>query len=395
MKKIATRISALLLAILALFSFAGCAQSAKLYPTPRANKVVATAGDIEITYDELYYLVNNTKAQLEASGVTDKETLKKLLADTVKNELLNKEHAMFSLAADYGVYMENEDMAENIDAHLASDVIEPLGGAKAYRQGLEENFMTDGYMRRVIAQNYLPTEVVLEMIERGELNTSDAAALAVVADKTKFARTVHVYIKNGTSIYTEEQNYGRALSVATALAEISDPAARYQAMKEKIKDYSNDLSDTLGNGNYFVRGEMEETYEDATFRLDEYDVSGVVKMEDGYCVIMRLPPDPVYVQTNLENIKSGTYFVKFNAAVDQRYEELKADFALTKYGESLDLLSLPKITPNGGMVWQVLKISGIVVLCVGFVVVVAILVNRYRKGRGAKSGHYVYKGKRK
>lgn len=383
-KNMFTRAFCALLAVLLTLSLVGCAGNG-LHPSPKANKKVATAGNVDITYDELYYLAKNRQAELKKTE-PDEAALREALTSFVWDNLLTRSHALISVADDYGVSCDKGRVAENVQAHI-DDLIanEQLfaGDRDAYIASLDEAFMTEAYLRTYIAvENYLATEVVLAMIERDEIDDSDEAALAVIRDRNAFIRTVHVYIAKDNGVYSESRNRLNAENIAARLAAITEGGARYLEMREAIKNYDNEKKDTTGDGFYFARGEMIKVYEDAAFALtNDYDASGVVETEDGFYVIMRMPLDEAYVSRNLDVLKSSIYFAKLNAMVDARYAELKQDLTRTRFGEGLDLTALPEIRAAGGETLRTTLIIVGIVVAAGAAVAVGVVI--WRKKRPA------------
>ncbi len=385
-KRIITRALCALLVLLTLVCFVGCSGAA-LHASPKASKTVAKAGNVDIRYDELYYLAKNRQAELDGMSLAlDVETE---LTRFVWDNLLTRSHALISVAEDYGISCDKGRVAENVQAQI-DDLIanENLfaGDREAYIASLDESFMTEAYLRTYIAvENYLATEVVLAMIERGELDDSDEAALAIIRNRNEFIRTVHVYIAKNNGVYSESRNRLNAENIAARLAAISNGGDRYAEMRDAIKNYDNDKKDTTGDGFYFARGEMEKSYEDAAFALvNDFDASGVVETQEGFYIIMRMPLDEAYVNRNLEALKSSIYFSKLNAMVDDRYAEMKANLELTRFGEKLDLTALPEIRAAGGETLRTTVIVGSIVLGVGAAVAVGVVI--WRKKRPAAKG---------
>ncbi len=372
------------LAVLLACSLVGCAGKS-LHATPKASKTVATAGNVDIRYDELYYLAKNRQAELQGTSL-DAEALRAELEQFVWDNLLTRSHALISVADDYGISCDKDKVGENVQAQIEDLIADETifaGDRDAYIASLDEAFMTEAYLRTYIAtENYLATEVVLKMIERGELDDSDEAALAVIANRNEFIRTVHVYIAKNNGVYSEPRNRLNAENIATRLAAIVDGGERYAEMRNAIKNYDNDQKDTTGDGFYFARGEMQKVYEDAAFSLvNDFDASGVVETDDGFYVIMRMPLDEAYVNRNLEVLKSSIYFSKLNAMVDARYAELQRDFALTSFGEALDLTTLPEIRAAGGETLRTVLIGLSIVVGAGAVIAMGVVV--WKKKRPA------------
>lgn len=386
-KRTITRVLCALLATLFAVSLVGCA-GGSLHASPKAKKTVATAGDVEIAYDELYYLAKNRQAELAGEALSE-EALRAELESFVWSNLLTNSHALISVAKEYGISPDKGRVGDNVQAQIEELIASEstfAGDRDAYAASLDEAYMTEAYLRSYIAtENYLATEVVLEMIERGELDGSDEAALAVIGDRDAFIRTVHVYIAKNNRIYSESQNRLNAQAIAARLAAISDPSARYMEMREAIKNYDNEQKDTTGDGFYFARGEMQQAYEDAAFALvNDFDASGVVETDSGYYIIMRMPLDQTYVNRNLEVLKSSIYFSKLNTIVSQRYAELQADFARTRFGEKLDLVALPQISATGGETVYTIAVVACIGVAGGAIVAAGVIL--WRKKRPAMKG---------
>ena len=145
-QSIVKRLFALMLIPVLLLSFVACG-SGELRPNARANKVVATAGDIEILYDELYYLAKN-KADLliEEYGedALSDPALREELEDFVWDNLLTREHALISVGLQYGVRVDKGELAENIAEVIESNIESEFEGDRdAYAEKLDETYLTD------------------------------------------------------------------------------------------------------------------------------------------------------------------------------------------------------------------------------------------------------------
>lgn len=377
---VAYRLLALSLALLCLLPLVGCGGAVR--PSSRANKVVATAGNIEITYDELYYLANTRKAELlEAYG-------ENALADPTRlaeferfvwDNLLNLSHAMLSLAKDYDIDIEEGDVAQRVDTHMEEILADTFGGERdAYVESLNSSYLTDRYVRTYVAvENYLGVEIIKHMLEAGAIDSSDAAAKSYIWGDD-FIRIRQVLI--------ETRNYKNAEAALAKINELhakvsqaTGDAARNDAMLDAMM-FSTSL-DTSGHGIYFARGEMEQSFENAAFALPLYGVSEVMEVEEGYTFVMRLPKEEAYLDDpqNFETLKNQTYLIALNNAARGRFAQMS--LTKTSFGESLDLLALPAIDADGGKLAFVLIWVGVGVVCVAGAVVLARV---WIKRRGVK-----------
>lgn len=381
MKRILRRLTALLLATL-LLSLMGCNAAREVRATPRADKAVIKADNIKVTYDELYYLANTRAAELrEENAQISRDELREALASFVEENLLNRSHALLSVAKDYGIRPDRGDIADNVQQQMESVIESAFAGDRdAYIASLNEAYLTDAYVRTYVAvENYIATEIVLEMLEREELDDSDETALRAI-HSADFIRTVQVFVSK-TNGYTDEENRAHAREIADTLAAITDPVERYLAMRAAIGGaYNNDYSDTLGHGYYFARGEMDDAYEEAAFALkNEYDASDVIETDEGYYVIMLMEKEDAYISDNLETLKTKTYFIKLNELVDARYAALRESAETTRFYESLDLTDLPAIDADGGEGMFVVTVAVCIVLGAGVAVGVLTWLLRRKK----------------
>lgn len=378
-----TRILAFLLAVmLLLISLTSCSAASPVYASPRAKRVVATVGDVEILYEELYFITMHYIEELKRAygeNALDDQARRDELDAFVWASLVSRETALISLGYEYGLDVHKGDIADSVQ-EIMDSVIEQnfAGDRKAYIEDLAKTYMTDHYARQYFGvENYLANSIVIEMAERGEFVTDEAAVLETL-NSDKFIRTMHVFISNSNKMYTDAENRAHAAEIQATIAACSDNDARYEAMCDAIGGkYNNDFGDPLANGYYFTHGEMEDAYEAAAFALAEYGVSDVVEAEDGYYIIMRLPKDTTYINEHFETLRDKSYFVTLNQKVDEKLATMT--LAKTNFGEGLNLADLAPIDPDGGneLIIAVAIVAG--VLLVGGAAVLFFRVRKKRK----------------
>ncbi len=363
-----TRILAFLLAVmLLLISLTSCSAASPVYASPRAKKVVATVGDVEILYEELYFITMHYIEELKRTygeNALDDQARRDDLDAFVWASLVSRETALISLGYEYGLDVHKGDIADSVQ-EIMDSVIEQnfAGDRKAYIEDLAKTYMTDHYARQYFGvENYLANSIVIEMAERGELVTDEATVLATL-NGDKFIRTMHVFISNSNKMYTDAENRAHAAEIQATIAACSDNDARYEAMCDAIGGkYNNDFGDPLANGYYFTHGEMEDAYEAAAFALAEYGVSDVVEAEDGYYIIMRLPKDTTYINEHFETLRDKSYFVTLNQKVDEKLAAMT--LTKTNFGKGLDLANLTPLDPDGGnqLIVTVAIVAGVVLV---------------------------------
>lgn len=383
MKKVLRRVVALVL-VLCFFSFAGCSVAARpVRASGISDKVVAKAGNVKILYEELYYLVMNRMREQRAQhgeNYYDSAAAKEELAVFVAQNLCNESHALRSLGYDLGLDVEKGEIAERVQAHVEQILDEQFGGDRGkYVESLGPDYLTDHYLRVYLGtQEYLPTEMIVKMLEKGMIDSSDDGAKKIL-ESDALIRTVQVYLAKNDPANTREL----AESIRREIAEKPDNATRFDAMRHAIGGkYNDDHTDTTGDGYYFLRGEMDKAYEDAAFALENYAVSEVIEDEAGYYILMRLPKSETYIEENFQLLKEKVYIVRMNEKVRERYAEMTLE--MTEFGQGLDLCALKAIDPAGG---ETLYVVRIVLICVAVFVLLGVgyYLIRRKGARGKKS----------
>ncbi len=396
-KKILSRLCLVCLALITLLSFAGCSAARTVRASSNAKKVVATAGDLEILYDEYYYLAMTRLQQLKLEYGEDamsnpeaREKMEKFLAEN----LLTESHALLAIGLSLGIDINKGSIAESVNSQMEEIIAETFAGDRdVYIESLREGYLTDRYIRTFVAiENYLSVEIIKLLLENGTLDDSDEAAMAFL-NSDDFIRVRQVYIE---SAYAggDEKAKAKAEALHATVAAATTDEARNEAMLSVMSE-SRDFND-VGNGHYFARGEMTPEYEATVFALPIYGVSEVIEVEGGYAFVMRLPKDEQYMKDNLEELKGKTYYVVLNQMIDEWLAE--NPLMMTSFGESLDPAALEPIEPDGGEGWLItipLIAGGVAVIVAIFVIRVLMLRAKVKKGKQKAAMGYGKKKKKK
>ncbi len=384
--KILVRACAVFLLLAALLSLGGCA-ARTVRPSSNAEKVVGTAGEIEILYDEYYYLAMTRIRQLKAEHGEDAlsdPAVREMLKSFVMENLLTHSHALIALGSAYGIDIGEGAIAENVEAHMEGILEDTFQNDRdAYIQSLRESYLTDRYIRTfVAAENYLSIEIIKEMLKKGELDDSDEAALNYLnGENTIRVRLVFINSKYSGG---DEKARAKAEALRATVAAATTDEAREEAMFDAV---AKSLSpDTTGDGVYYCRGELEKEIEEDVFALPFYGVSEVFETEydneGGYAFVMPMPKDEQYIQENLNRLKNKTYFIALNEKLDKWLSE--NPLQLTSFGESLDPAALEVIEPDGGegiltVIWVGVAVA--VAAIAVWVVRVLLLRRKLKKGK--------------
>ena len=382
MKRGFRAVAALLLALACLISLISCGASRPVHASPRASRVVAEVGDVEILYEELYFITQRTIGELKLTygdNALESEAVRAELESFVWASLCSREAALISLGHEYGFDIYKGEIADSVQ-ELIDQMIERdfEGDRKAYIEELNAMHMTDHYTRKYLGvENFLATRIVIEMAARGEVPTDDQVILETIKGD-QFIRTMHVFISNSNGIYTDAENRAHAEAIRAEIAAKADSVARFDAMFDAVGGkYNNDFGDPLGHGYYFTHGEMDAAYEAAAFALPHYGVSDVVETDEGYYVIMSLPKDEAYITENFESLRDKSYFVTLNNRVNQKLENMTLE--KTRFGKGLDLADLAPIDADGGSTLIVVGVCVGGALLLGGAVVAFVLIRKKAK----------------
>ncbi len=378
MKRI-LRVCCILLALmLVMLMLVSCGATRPVRAASRAGKVVATAGEVKILYEELYYITMNYIKELKLTYGEDalqSEAVRAELESFVWGHLLTEEAALMSLGYKYGLDVYKGEIAERVSEDIATIITQEYeGDRKAYIASLEAQYMTEHYVRKSFGvSSYLASEIELLCVKN--LKVDDATVLADI-EKGNFACFRLVLVKNEAD---DAAAQATAAHIRAELAAITDISARCLAMHEAIGSADNkDMGDTMGYGYYYPRGYLSKEYEDVVFGLAEYEIGEVVRTEEGYAVIMRMPLDMTYVEEHLYDLKRLYSKLEYNRLVTAEFESLKLE--KTAFGEGLDLTDLSPIDIDGGSVaLTVGLITGGAVLGIGAVVGITYVIRRKRR----------------
>ncbi len=388
-KKILSSLTAVCLALILLLTFVGCSASRTVRASSNAERVVATAGEIEILYDEYYYLAMTRLAELKleygADATSNPEAREKLEQFLAEN-LLTQSHALLAIGRSFGIEIDSGDIAASVDEHMAAILEETFAGDRdAYIESLREGYLTDRYIRTFVAiENYLSVEIIKELLQNGTLDDSDEAALAFLRgdDVVRVHQVVinEILDAKGNVIRSKEEAKAKAEALRDAFLNAETTEQREAALLAAMGE-SSDWSDTTGAGLYYARGELTKDYADLIFALPLYGATEVFEVEEGYAFVMRMPKDDQYIENNLSALKSKSYYVVLNAMIDEWLSE--NPLQMTSFAESLDPAALEIIEPDGGEGFTIvipLIICGVLLIVGIFVARVLILRSRVKKG---------------
>ena len=296
--------------------------------------VVANVSDIPVYLEEVEYLAHNYKLDIEkkyGEGIWDSaESSEEYRAELEQNILSGMlECASFvSLCEKYGVDIDDKDTEKYVKEFINTFAGE-LGGKEEYIKQLEENGLTDHHLRYLMAIDASKEELRIALCREGVIDDSDETARAFI-ESDQFIRTLHIYIQNDEG---EDVSENRK-KAEKALAELEGG----EKLTRLIGRYGEYDGMTTTDGYYFMRGEYEKVYEDASFALAENEYSGIVEGETGFYIIARLPKEAEYIEKNFESLKDRYLYENFEELIAAEAE--KAELVFTDYGKTVDITFL-------------------------------------------------------
>ncbi len=348
-KKIITVLLIVLAALLVVGGIIGAVAAANWddYKKLAADrKVVAVCNNYEIPYEELRFVTLFYKDML-ADTYGDKIWDDPATAEAYRAELeelvrknLNQNYIILSACASLGIKTGGSELESQIDDQI-STIKDACESKEAYRDWLDEHWMTEHYLRFSISVSLMESALYYAMMDKDMfLYTLENAGdfMDYVETSGSFVRTIHVFIENEEG-EDPAANLARAKKISDTLRAIDDPQERRAKMSEYIGSTDNDdLSSVTSDGYYFTRGEMDEDYEKASFGIEMGEVSEPVVCSGGNFVIMRLAPETSYIANNVSRLLDNYHSVCMG-----EYEEKfrpSCEVFFTEYGASIDLVAI-------------------------------------------------------
>lgn len=278
------------------------------------DTVVATAGDYEITADNLLYWLNYnisyTLQQYSYYGMTEIPWDSDVGGVTAEQSML---YTALQLAAFYRLLPEigaqeglsiPQETLDDMDADEAYFLAE-LGSETAMEHYFWMAMMTPATFR----ENYLAGEMNAMLQEHyfgqdSEGYPTDAEVLSFAQDEEGYYRAKHILLltkdmenwvtnEDGTSGYAPldddvvAEKKAQADDLLAQLRAADDPVALFDTL---MNEYSEDTGLAANPDGYTTcKGEMVPEFEEAALALKDGEISDVVESTYGYHIILRLP----------------------------------------------------------------------------------------------------------
>ena len=356
-------------------------------------RVVGYVGEYEVKYEELRSLTLLNKGNLDVElgkydelNALEQIEYKKLLEERVMEDI-KSHYVILTLCEEYGIRTDSIVLQLKVQNDIQEFVNSTFGGnVSKYKEWLKEEGLTDSFLRYTFRVDRLEKELqehfVKNKIDIKYDETDLNAFIDYVMTGEDFVRTIHVFYPNKHPYTSEEarkayvaqfqqgeldddefadykqswlkklkedaDSYNavsaleRAEEASKKLLEIKNDDERYSEMKKAIGKspvYVEGITiPSHVAGIYMTYGQMDKAYEDAAFEIEEYGVSGAVKTEDGYFVIMRLPLQEDDVKKQALELLTKYQYVPLKLRKDEVRAEI--EFEGNEYFDSISLIDI-------------------------------------------------------
>lgn len=308
-----------MLAVFTLSAFSACGKDGNstkvVFTTGFGKDEIFRIGSESCDKNEMMVYLTNTQNQYESvygeeiwnttlDGVT--------LEDNVKETVLAKIaqiKTMYLLAREKEITLDEEEESE-------------LGAAaQEYFQGLNETEVTDmdvtyDTIENLYREYAMANKVYQYIIQDINPEISDDEARTITVQHI-FFRTV-MSNGNGTTTSFSESDKQAAYQEAMEVRALAVDGEHDFA--ELASQYSDDSTVTYS----FGKGEMDQAFEDAAFKLETDEVSGIVESEDGYHIIKCIS---TFNREETDANKQKIVAQRRNEAFGQEYDAFVATLA--------------------------------------------------------------------
>ena len=315
--------------------------------TDAEKEIVMTVGEYEVPYEFYRYLVLNYKKEITVNesdwGDSEKAEAMSSEIEAKVEQSLRSFYAVFELAKENGVYIDNEAVNAAVDAKL-----------KATRNGYDSDrdYLSDlatGYMNHSVYELMQTNAVCSEELYYAMMNngtiTSDEEQLKKLVFGDGFIRIKqilvvgesHSKVSEGTvyvpeDTHTDEEAYAIAQKALEKARNGEDFDSLVSEYGESFHMFSNK------DGYYLCRGMWESVNEDAAFALKIGEISEIVESDAGYSIFLREEKDEEYINAHYDELCETYTRAQFSLLIEEKSCELEVK--KTEAGNAIAIVSV-------------------------------------------------------
>ena len=314
--KIIRKISLLLAAAMVGGALCGCQSK----PIASDAKLLNIGGQ-DVTTEEYRYVYLSLKKQYDQGDDRYwKNNAGK--SDEIKENTLN--YLKSSVACD--LFLAQNNYAPNDADKASADA--SISELKSYYGDNWDAVLSTNYLTESLYHAQLERQAAMQRYLYDYNRTHNSEKM----DETlaKYARVKHILVQfasgsSSSSSSTVTRTEEEALAIANEAAKQAKAGADFDELVEKYGEDPGMKGNT--DGYYFTTGKMVQEFEDASFALQEGEVSEPVKSKFGYHVILRLPMEEEYLRTHFSEIFTDSAFTQdMQKALDAAEESMDVQY---------------------------------------------------------------------
>lgn len=218
------------------------------------------------------------------------------LPPAAAEETLLRIVAIEKMAADKGVELSEESIAELEDQALADAALGEGASMDEFMSALDEMHMSLDTYKRISRANFLYGDILAAEFGKDGEKVTDEEAGAWLEEQAYLAANHILLMTNDKATGTEvdeataAEKKAKADEIYAELAAIEDVEERLARFKELKEEFDEDTGKVnYPDGYTFTPGTMVSEFEDAVTSMEAYELSEPVKSSFGWHVIIRMP----------------------------------------------------------------------------------------------------------
>ncbi len=332
------------------------------YASLDPDTVMMTVDGTDITWDELFYLINYSVTSLQSqvgeisdwsAAISEDITYEQYALDTAVDYVLQ------DAAIEYGATELGLTLTDEEEAAIQSEwdtQVEASGSEEAFVAQLEAQYCTKEIYMKLVRTAQLAQACFTQLYgENGSNLADDEIADYVVEDGYLMAK--HILM-----LTTKTDDSGNSVDMTEE--EKAEILENMEALLDELNNYDGDdfdaYFDELMNANsedpgvisfpqgyLFQSGEMVTEFEDATVALDIGEISDIVETDYGYHIIYRIPIN--YEVTPMAYSNYGTYSLRYITAMNMynSIRDIWFSSMTVEYSDAYNDLDFSKIFAAG------------------------------------------------
>jgi len=294
---------------------------------------------IEKYYKKIHNLNEITDWSVEQNGMSLSEFF---LSSAVGYAC--KDRAIEAKAKELGIELSVHDLAEI--EKLRKSNIKIYGSELEYLRIVGSMYVSEEVLNYLTKIDYLGNYMFKYFYGSNGEKCPDEEVSAYV-EKTGYRCAKYIFLSNtdsnGKELSAEEsaENYKLLENILGRLGASDEPLTLFDAL---MKEYGKDMEiSNYPDGRLFVSGGMGEEFESAYSKLKENEYSGIVKTDNGYYIILRMPIFPDMMIDSSGN--TLRYWTAYGYLFKNQVEALSAKMEI-KYEDAYYKLILKELSGN-------------------------------------------------